>query len=373
MAQSCDRIVRALRAAGVMVDVAHFSARADGVSVERQQRGRLLACQVEEDPAHAINLLWTALDAAPERPTHLLAFGGLLPMLAGPAFAAWLDVPLVALLRGNDFDAGIVSLRRGWVLRDALARATRVCVVSRDHQRRVAALFPATAVDFIPNGIDAAQWCLLDLDRERGAAWRAGAVDPARRVIGLFGHLKRKKGGVFLLDALLRSGHASRFHLLVVGELEPEMRERLEALPPEAQWSHVGFVDRFELLPWYAACDLVAIPSLYDGMPNVLLEAGALGVPVLGSSAGGLADVLGDDTLMFRAGDPHDCRRALDVAATLDDAALRAHGQRLRARVLADFDHRAEAARYRELLLATAAPAPRAAHEILAITSGESK
>ena len=159
---------------------------------------------------------------------------------------------------------------------------------------------------------------------------------------------------MFLLDALARSGHASRFHLLVVGELEPEVHAQLLALPPELAWSHVGFVDRYELLPWYAACDLVAIPSLYDGMPNVLLEAGALGVPVLGSTAGGLADVLDDETLRFRPGDVHEACRALDAAAMLPDPALRALGDRLRARVVGGFDHRTEAARYRQILLETA-------------------
>lgn len=365
MAQSCDRIVRALRAAGVAVDVAHFGARVAGVTVEQQARGRLIGCEHDADPSHAINLLWSAVDALRPKPTHVVAFGGVLPILAAPVFAAWLDVPLVALLRGNDFDTGIVSLRRGWALREALARAARVCVVSRDHERKVARLFPETPVRFVANGIDAAPWAPLPIDRERAAAWRAAHVAPGRRVLGLFGHLKRKKGGVFFLDALLRSGHAGRFHPLIVGDVEPEMLARLEALPAALTWTHVPFVDRFELLPWYAACELVAVPSLYDGMPNVVLEAGAVGVGVLGSDAGGLADLIvdGDNALVFRAGDPHDCRRALDLAATLPLERLHALGERLHSRVVAEFDARTEAARYRDVLLETvAAAAPRAAH-----------
>ncbi|MBK9374407.1 MAG: glycosyltransferase [Holophagales bacterium] len=83
------------------------------------------------------------------------------PVLAGPALAAWLSVPLVTLLRGNDFDTGLFSLRRGWALRDALARSAAVATVSRDHLRKVSALYPAADVRFIPNGIDPAEWSLV--------------------------------------------------------------------------------------------------------------------------------------------------------------------------------------------------------------------
>ncbi len=358
MAQSCDRIVRALRGSGVSVDVAHFSARATGLHITQQNSGRLLTVQVEEDPGHAINLLWNALGQSAHAPTHVIAFGGLLPLLAAPAFAAWLQQPLIVLLRGNDFDTGIVSLRRGWVVRDALARASRIGVVTRDHQRKVAAMFPATPVQWIPNSIDANEWQLHDFDRKRAQAWREANVPSGRRVIGLFGHLKQKKGGTLLLEALRLSGEAGRFHLLVVGDIESAMQAPLDAAAEFAGVTHIPFVDRFDLLPWYAACDLLALPSHYDGMPNVVLEAGALGVPLLASSAGGMADLLvdGDNALTFAPGDLHLCRQALLRAATLPDAALRRMGERLQTEVLANFRPEDELAGYLKLLQETARP-----------------
>lgn len=358
MAQSCDRIVRGLRARGIALDVVHLDGRPGDIQIEQHERGRLIRCPVDEDPAHAINLLWNALSRdAP--PTHVLAFGGLLPLLCAPGFAAWLRAPLLTLLRGNDFDTGLFSLRRGWMLRDALARSAAVCVVSDDHRHKVASLFPEARVEWIPNGIETRDWAVLDIDRAQARDWRAHNVVPERRVIGLFGHLKRKKGGVCLLEALEGCAHAQRLHLLVVGEVEPEMLVRLQALPDTIAWTHVPFVDRLDLLRWYAACDAVAIPSLYDGMPNVALEAGALGIAVLGSTAGGLGDVLrdGDNALTFAPGDVYACRRALDELLEMPDAALRELGARLRATVLRQFDHQSEALRYHQLLLDTAMPA----------------
>ena len=43
--------------------------------------------------------------------THVVAFGGFVPLLAAPTYAAWLNVPLVTLLRGNDFDLGLFDAR----------------------------------------------------------------------------------------------------------------------------------------------------------------------------------------------------------------------------------------------------------------------
>ena len=358
MAQSCDRIVRGLRARGLDVDVLHFGAHGD-LRIEQHEHGRLIACPLNADPAHAINLAWNALTRLGIAPSHVLAFGGLVPLLAAPSFAAWLDAPLITLLRGNDFDTGIVSLRRGWLLREALARSAAVCTVSEDHRRRVAALFAGPRVARVVNGIDAADWAVLDIDAAQARAWRAAHLAPGARVIGLFGHLKQKKGGVFFLDALEGCAHAQRLHLLVVGEIEAALWQRLEALPPQIAWTPMPFTDRYELLRWYAACDAVAIPSLYDGMPNVALEAGALGLPLLASTAGGLADLLGDEAgpLAFAPDDLWACRRALDDVATMPETALRELGRRLRLRVLSEFDARHEALRYHELLLDTAAPA----------------
>ena len=246
---------------------------------------------------------------------------------------------------------------------DALGRSAAVATVSRDHQRKVSALFPAADVRYVPNGIDPAEWSLAPNDLDRAARWRAEHAGEGRRVLGMFGHLKRKKGGAFLLDALRRAGVEGKLHLLVVGEAEPEMLAHLASIESTVPFTHVPFVDRFELLPWYAACDGVVVPSLYDGLPNVLLEAGALGVPAVASTAGGMADLLEDEGrgLTFPPGDLHECRRALGAFATLPDGKLRTMGERLRGAILRGFRHDQEAARYRTLLAETAGRAPRPA------------
>ena len=75
-----------------------------------------------------------------------------------------------------------------------------------------------------------------------------------------------------------------QIHLLMVGEVSPEISDWLAVEDCDITYTEVPFVQREQLIPYYLSCDCVAIPSFYDGTPNVLLEAGALGVPVLRDS-----------------------------------------------------------------------------------------
>lgn len=357
MAESCDRIVRGLRAAGVEITVAHFAAGYAEFRAAMKRNGRDIACPLEYDAAHTLNRAWLYLSQPSNESihTHVVAFGGALPILAAPVYAAWLAAPLILMIRGNDCDAGIFSPERASSLREAIRRAARVCAVSRDKVEKIRALFPRAQVSWTPNGINLHDWRLNEHDRARAVDWRRKNVRENRRVIGLFGQLKRKKGGIFFIEQVLRSGHAREFHLLLIGELETEMHALLEANAGELNFTHLPFVERFALLPFYAACDLIAIPSFYDGMPNVLLEAAVLGVPLLASRAGGMADVLIDreNAILFAPGDATNCHDAITRAALASENELRRLGEESRALVVSRFNGETEALRYVEIFKET--------------------
>lgn len=354
MAVSCDRIVRSLRGPDLVIDLVHFSSRAAEVRTESRAHGLEITCPIADDSEHALNRLWLLLesDRPRNRYTHVVAFGGVLPMLGGPVFAAWLGAPLITLIRGNDFDAGIFSLKRADVLRSAFSSSRFVGAVSRDKVWKISALFPSINVGWTPNGIDLSEWELHASDHLQAAVWRKAHVEDGRLVIGLFGQLKRKKGGTFFLDALLRSGRAGRFHLLLIGDTDAELNAWLEAHRGDAAFTLLPFLDRFELLPHYAACDFVAIPSFYDGMPNVLLESAALGVPAIAANTGGMRDLLvdGENSVLFQPGDSVDCVLAIERAAALDPNARQRLGNNGRKRVVENFQHRREAERYLEVI-----------------------
>jgi glycosyltransferase involved in cell wall biosynthesis len=355
MAWSCDRIVRNLRRSGLIVDVAFFSRSvAPNVdwTAEVRDGGSELRGPAATDAGHAAAVLWSHVrrrhESAPY--THVVAFGGTLPLVVAPPFAAWLGAALVTLLRGNDFDTGLLAPGRSAAVHEALARAAAIGAVTTEQERKIRRLYPGQKVAWTPNGIDAEHWRLLPEDRARGAAWRATHVATGKRVLAFFGQLKRKKGVSFFLEALAASAREERFHLLFVGELDPELEAWIAGRPTVAH-TILPFRDRYDLLPLYAASDLVVIPSFYDGMPNVLLEAAALGVPLLASKAGGMVDVLDEDSaILFATADAGACRRAIVRAADLGDEPLRLLAMKARTATLERFSETKETDRYRTLL-----------------------
>jgi glycogen synthase len=359
MAQSCDRIVHGLRREGVSVDVAHFSRRAQSWKTESRRNGREWICPTGNDPSHAMNCLWNQLSQEQSGFTHVVAFGGLLPLIAAPVYAAWLGAPLITLLRGNDFDTAIFTPKRADVLREALQKSLRVCVVSRDKAKKINALFPNLEPLWIANGIDLEAWEPLPSHGERAHKWRRENVAEGRRVLGMFGHIKQKKGGLFFLQALLDSGLAEKFHLLFVGELDEEVKDWLNLHQAEIAHSIFPFTERYDLIPHYKACDMVVIASFYDGLPNVLLEAAGLGIPLLASTAGGMADVLENHQqgFLFPPGDAQACRRALHSAATASDEELQSLGKNSRLLVESRLSGRAETRSYLALFSETLRPA----------------
>jgi len=353
MSESCDRIVRGLTRADVPIDVVHFDRRSAQPSHRTTGRGSMTRVPPDADAAHAINLLWNRLQQTLplEDITHVVAFGGTMPLLAAPSFAAWMRRPLVTLMRGNELDAGLFDPRRRPILDDAIRRSAAVCTVTTAQAAKIAALHRGTVPHVIANGIDFDLWQATPADASSAAKWRGAHLDPARRVFGLFGHLKSKKGATFFVECLLRARLEDRFHLLLAGEVEDALASLIAASPGVAH-TILGSVDRFELIPLYLASDFVVLPSHYDGFPNVLIEAAALARPLLASTVGGMRDLLTGDVnaLLFAPGDEDGCRAAIERAAAISDDDLERLGAAAVAAVRRRCDARDETRGYLEVL-----------------------
>ncbi len=310
MAVSCDRIVHALRKRDMWVDLVHLSRSCVDATFQPRECGSDRVLPAGPQAAHSLAALWPQLSETDAAWSHVVAFGGALPCAAASAYAAWLGIPLVVLFRGNDFDTGVFWPDRRAALEDAVRRAALVGCVTEDQCRRVQRLFPGAHAVWTPNGIDREEWQALPSDRSRASAWRAGNVAAGRKVIGLFGDLKAKKGAELLIEAIEAGQLSASVHLLIAGT-PPESFEL--RLPPDLGVSILPAMPRTGLIPYLLACDAVALPSLYEGFPNLLLEAAALGVPLLASEAGG-AGVLRDGVhgTLFRTANANACRRALE-------------------------------------------------------------
>lgn len=173
----------------------------------------------------------------------------------------------------------------------ATRRVERFVCVSRsvaDFCRDQAGL-PAEKLTVIPNGIDVGRFSNLS-----PANLAELGVPPGRRAMCVIGRLDRQKN----LEWLLKNSQeilaaAPRHDLVIVGD--GRQRRRLEKQAAELPLSNrIHFAGWRDDVPQIlAACDLLLLPSLWEGMPNVLLEAMAAARPVIATDVEGVREILG--------------------------------------------------------------------------------
>lgn len=344
MSQSCDRIVNGLRKEGFIIDVIHFVDHDSLIKKRSQINGTYTSIACEQNESHILNLAWASLKKQP-RPDYLVSFGSYLAMIGSAVYANWLDVPLVTLIRGNDFDSSIFTPRKRKVLDDCIKTSAKVCTVTTEKQWKLRKLYPKSDIIYTPNGISLHEWRPQPSEYAFAQKYRTEMVRD-KICFGLFGDLKPKKGIDFFCRSLWKAGWIDRIHFLMIGDVENKLLEQLQN--KNISFTHIAFLDRYELLKYYLCTDAVVIPSFYDGMPNVLLEAGALGIPVIGSAVDGIADVIENENLgrLFEPLNEDDIRRVIFEFIDLDDVERSKLGKDLKQHIIRNFNDENEIGRY---------------------------
>ena len=225
--------------------------------------------------------------------------------------------------------------RRGIMPRLLAADATHLVLVSPTLRETpaFARALDAGRATIIENGIDLA-------DARRRAEeppphpWLTEAVP----VILAIGRLAAQKNFATLIEAVALARRERPARLIIVGASRDDMAQRLRA-----HADRLGMADALLLpgavanvFPWLARASVFALPSLWEGSPNVLLEAMAMDLPVVAArSAGSAPAMLGDGRygLLVDPDDPAAMARAL--LAQLDPATALRPGDRVAAYSLA--------------------------------------
>ncbi|MEZ5480835.1 MAG: glycosyltransferase [Porticoccaceae bacterium] len=119
-------------------------------------------------------------------------------------------------------------------------------------------------------------------------------------VMGSIGRLVPNKGYLFLLKALSNIEFKGKLVLIGDGRQRGELEASALALGIHDKVIFAGNVD--QAYRFVKAFDLFVLPSIEEAFGMVLLEAIAGEVPAIGSDAGGIPEVLGDNALLARAG-----------------------------------------------------------------------
>jgi glycosyltransferase involved in cell wall biosynthesis len=165
-----------------------------------------------------------------------------------------------------------------------------VVAVSEDLGRHLRGSYPGAYVPVIPNGIEVAEVLARARESSTFASGRADVLS-----IGFVGRLVPIKR----VDILLRSAAALRdliavsFELVIVGD-GPE-RATLENLADELCVRDIVRFVGFQknAAGWIRSMKCIALTSDHEGLPMIVLESLALGVPVVARAVGGIPEILG--------------------------------------------------------------------------------
>jgi glycosyltransferase involved in cell wall biosynthesis len=324
-------LMAALAAAGHRVEVASRFRSYDGAGdVDRQRRlarlGERLATRLirryRAGPAEARPRAWITYHLYHKAPDRL-----------GPAVADALGIPYLVAEASHAPKRAAGPWAEGLAAAAwAIGRADAVIGLNSADAPCVRPLLrPGAAYVSLAPFLDPGPYVAAARDRDAHRAALAGRLGIAAAEPWLLAVAMMRPGGLADLP----------WRLLVAGD-GPAAAEATAALAPLGdRVVHLGLLGEEELIPVYAASDMLAWPAVDEAYGMALLEAQAAGVPVVAGLTGGVPDVVGDPDMLVAPGD--DAAFAGRIAAVLTDPGFRrAKGAEAQARVVAN--HGLEAA-----------------------------
>lgn len=198
----------------------------------------------------------------------------------------------------------------------------------------------ANKIKVIYNGVAAEKFLYPERNYQRAGTLTIGAI----------GRLTRQKGFDYLIKAVAQVN--GDWQCLIAGD--GEEKEKLFGLIKS-----LSLENKIKLIGWekntpefLKKLDIFVLPSRWEGLGIVILEAGASGLPVIASNIDGIKELISDnqDGLLFPGGD--ETKLAEKIKFLLEQPAERKRlGENLRQKVNANFSAKKMAAEYEQLYL----------------------
>jgi glycosyltransferase involved in cell wall biosynthesis len=190
-------------------------------------------------------------------------------------------------------------------------------VPSMDLKRQLEVDWKATAdVSVIPHAVH-----VRDVPVEHAQA----SVEPAagRPAIGYFGRWSEEKGPDLFVEVCRAVAQEADAAFIMTGDgpMHDEVTALIARYGLRSRVRTLGFVS--DAAPVIAGVDVVVVPSRLDGMPLVILEAMALGKPIVASAVGSIPEVIEDQRTGFLCPPGDSAAFAARVLALMRDDALR--------------------------------------------------
>ncbi|GMA21114.1 glycosyltransferase [Arsenicicoccus piscis] len=255
--------------------------------------------------------------------------------------------PTIFMPHAWSFEAVTGPVARASALWERLATRwtdLTLCVSEQERRTGAAARCLARRTVVVPNGVDTDRW--VPRDRETARAELGIGPVPLAVVVGRLARQKGQDVAIAAWPAVLE--HLPGAQLVLVGD-GPDRPALAAQVGMAGLDDSVRLVPGGDPTPWFAAADVVVLPSRWEGMPLVVLEAMAGGRSVVCSDVAGMSEALGASTPVVTPDDPAALADALVVRLT-DPGLAALEGERNRARAVERFDVRAANARVAEVV-----------------------
>ena len=206
-------------------------------------------------------------------------------------------------------------------------------------------------VKLVPNALDAAKIGARDASSSQRLRQQLGVTSSTPVILGVFRLSEEKRPVLFIetFSAVAARILDARAFIVGVGLIEEEMQRRIDELGLQDSVTLLGRRD--DVLELMQISSLLLLTSSFEGMPNVVMEAQAVGLPVVASNVGGVPDCMieGETGYLVDRDDVEGfAHRCIEL---LEDRHLRARiGVNGGAYMRSSFSRHAMAERYLELL-----------------------
>jgi len=170
---------------------------------------------------------------------------------------------------------------------------------------------PAEKIRILNNGVDVDRFAVAHADREQ---LFPGIGSDSKLIAVVANMYSRVKGHAHLISAarnVCRDTPAAMFVLIGDGKERPNLERQVRESGLEKNFLFLG--SRSDVPELLACCDLFVLPSEAEALPNALLEAMAVGLPVVSTCVGGIPEIVsnGVNGLIVPPKDPHALAEAI--------------------------------------------------------------
>ncbi|MEI8108358.1 MAG: glycosyltransferase [Verrucomicrobiota bacterium] len=204
-----------------------------------------------------------------------------------------LDFPLVSIAQGSDVHQYLSHPVRRKIIAQSLPQASAIITRSAELARLLATTgLPKENLHPIYNGVD--RQCFQPKDR--AIARQALNLQADKQIILFVGNFYPIKNPLLLIEAhsqVCNDNTLSHTKLIMIGDgpLIDHARALGDQLHFGANVVLAGRKSAAEVALYMQAADVLCLPSVNEGVPNVILEAFACGLPVVASRVGGIEEV----------------------------------------------------------------------------------